>query len=88
MKLYLYNKHNLELFMVVEGEVAHDGVIALDDGSVMIPPENIEASSKADLSEKLRERKQTLSPDLDARVAALEEAMAMIIYGGEINAQY
>ena len=88
MKLYLYNKHNLEPFMVVEGEVAHDGVIALDDGSVMIPPENIEASSKADLSEKLRERKQTLLPDLDTRVAALEEAMAMIIYGGEINAQH
>ena len=88
MKLYLYNKRNLEHFMTVEGEVANEGVIALDDGSVMIPPDDIEASSKADFSEKLRQTKQMLTPDLDSRVASLEEAVAMMIYGGEINAQH
>ena len=42
---------------------------------------------KADFSEKLFEQQSIIAPDIDTRVAALEEMMATIIYGGEIYAQ-
>ena len=87
MKLYLYNKNNLEQFMVVYGEVEGGNSVWLDEGGVMHLPAFIEASSKSDLSEKLMEA-AILAPDTESRLAALEEAVASLIYGGEIyNAQ-
>lgn len=87
MKLYLYNKNDLSHFMTVHGEVMGDRAILLDDGGMMSPPAFVEASSKADFSEKLFEEQSIIAPDIDTRVAALEEMMATIIYGGEIYAQ-
>ena len=88
MKLYLYNKNNLEQFMVVYGEVEGSNSVWLDEGGVMHLPAFIEASSKPDLSEKLMEEASILAPDTESRLAALEEAVASLIYGGEIyNAQ-
>jgi len=87
MKLYLYNKNDLSHFMTVYGEVMGDRAVILDEGGMMSLPEFIEASSKADFSEKLFEQQSIIAPDIDTRVAALEEMMATIIYGGEIYAQ-
>ena len=55
MKLYLYNKNDLSHFMTVHGEVMGDRAILLDDGGMMSPPAFVEASSKADFSEKTEE---------------------------------
>lgn len=87
MKLYLYNKNNFEPFMTVYGEVAGDGVVLLDEGGMLNLPRFIEASSKPDLSERLFEEEALLAPDMDSRVACLEELVASLIYGGDIYAQ-
>ena len=42
MKLYLYNKNNLEQFMVVYGEVEGGNSVWLDEGGVMHLPAFIE----------------------------------------------
>lgn len=87
MKLYLYNKNDLEPFMTVYGQVAGERAVLLDEGGMLTLPVFIEASSKADNSERLFEQQALVEPDLDSRVACLEELVASLIYGGDIYAQ-
>ena len=85
MKLYIYDRESKTPCIEIKDAEAYtaDSVIG-KDGTCYAPlASECELSAKADCSETLRAQWRAAHPDEEARIAELEELLALLLFGGE-----